>query len=232
MIGSILSFYNLDDAVVYGTGLMTGERSLNGSPKHIISVRGPLTRKALLQKGIDCPEHYGDPALLLPLFVRPSLRKTDTVSIIPNEGTFWKPSPVVDELISQHACRLINMTSYEHWTDIIDAITSSSCVISESLHGLIVAETYGIPNIWAEFIDHTTGEFNQDWSFKFRDFYESIGKHNMSSFKLYKGYDFDDLLRTCDNWHPGKIDYAQLLDDFPFTIKPDLFPITKSPLKP
>ena len=232
MIGSILSFFRLNGATVYGTGLMTASYPLRGVPRQIISVRGPLTRKAVLQSGIDCPEHYGDPALLLPLFFKPKHSDYDVVSVIPNEGTFWNPAPIVDELTDKYGCRLVNMTRYECWTDIIDAITSSCFVISESLHGLIVAESYGIPSIWVEFIDHTTGKFNPDWSFKFRDFYESIGKHNMTSIKLYEGYDFNSLLKERDNWQPGRIDYAQLLEDFPFSIRPELLPITKIPLKP
>ena len=223
MIGSILSSFHLNNAVIYGTGLMTATSPLRGVPKRIISVRGPLTRQALLENGIDCPEHYGDPALLLSLFVKPSQHKNNAVSIIPNMVTFRRYSPVIEELVTKHGCRLINMTSYENWNDIIDAITSSEFVISESLHGLIVAETYGIPSVWVEFINHD--DYNNDWSFKFRDFYESIGKHDMISIKLYDGYDFSELLKARYKWRPGKIDYEHLLDNFPFTI-------TKSPQKP
>ena len=232
MIGSILSFFHLSGSIVYGTGLMTASAPLHGKPDKIISVRGPLTRQALTQRGIDCPEHYGDPALLLPVFYTPSTSNKRYISIIPNVGTFWKPSSVVDEFVSAHQCRLIDMTHYTKWTDIIDAIASSSFVISESLHGLIVAETYNIPCIWVEFINHNTPQFNDDWSFKYRDFYKSIGKYNMTSIKLYEGYDFCELLKLKDEWSPGTIDYAKLLEDFPFPVRPELRRTIKSPLKP
>ena len=228
MIGSILGFYRLTDAIVYGSGLMTASTPLIGKPDKIISVRGPLTRQALLNNGINCPEHYGDPALLLSVFYTPSVSKKRYVSIIPNMGTFWNPCPVVDDLVSTHKCRLIDMTHYEKWTDIIDAIASSSFVLSESLHGLIAAETYNIPCVWVEFINHNTAH---DWSFKFRDFYESIGKHNMTSIKLYEGYDFGELLKLKDDWRPGTIDYEKLLSLFPFPIKPELRRTIKFPLK-
>ncbi len=235
MIGSILGFYNLTDTIIYGTGIMTASSPLQGKPDKIISVRGPLTRQALLNNGIDCPENYGDPALLLPVFYKPpvSQRKNMSISIIPNMGTFRKsyPVPVVEELLSVHHCSLIDMTHYEKWTDIIDAIASSSFIISESLHGLITAETYNIPCVWVEFIDHNTAPFNDDWSFKFRDFYESIGKHNMASIKLYEGYDFAQLLKLKDQWRPGTIDYAKLLSLFPFPIRPELRSAIKFPLK-
>ncbi len=221
MIGSILGSYCLTGSIVYGTGIATATSPLHGKPDKIISVRGPLTRQVLNQKNIECPENYGDPALLLPMFYKPSVHKHKFISIIPHGFTMWEPFPVVvmEEFITKHKCQLINITRYENWTDVIDAIASSILVISESLHGLIIAETYNIPSIWVEFINHDSFA---DWSFKFRDFYESIGKYNMTSIKLYEGYDFGELLKLKDEWRPGRIDYAKLLKDFPFTIRQEL----------
>lgn len=116
---------------------------------------------------------------------------------------------------------MINMTKYENWTDIIDMIAGSSFVLAESLHGLIVAETYNIPCVWVEFVKHVPPKFNDDWNFKFYYFYESIGKHDMHSIKLYEGYDFDELMTLRDKWKPGNIDYEKLLEYFPFEIKPE-----------
>ncbi|MBQ7665296.1 MAG: polysaccharide pyruvyl transferase family protein [Synergistaceae bacterium] len=204
---------------------MTGSdiSCIKGIPEEIISVRGPKTRHVLIQHGINCPEHYGDPVLLLPLFYTPHSVNRDYVSIIPNIGTFKEFNPVTDELERKHGCRLINMTRYDNWTDIVDMIAGSSFVLSESLHGLIVAETYNIPCLWVEFTNHNTPRFNyvDDWSFKFHDFYESIGKYDMKSMKLYEGYDFDDLMKLKASWKPGIIDYEKLLSYFPFEIKPE-----------
>ena len=59
------------------------------------------------------------------------------------------------------------MAKYEEWTDIIDSIAGSEFVVSESLHGLIVAEAYGVPSVWVELTEHPDW-----WSFKYNDFYE------------------------------------------------------------
>ena len=117
------------------------------------------------------------------------------------------------------------MTSYDKWTDIIDEIAGSVFVMSESLHGLIVSETYNVPCLWVEFSDLRMGFFhsNNDWNFKFRDFYESIGKHNMSSLKLYEGVNFPELLTAKDEWKPGNINYDDLLQQFPFEIKSEFY---------
>ena len=51
---------------------------------------------------------------------------------------------ILDEFIENHCCSLINMTHYDKWNDIIDAIASSSFIISESLQSLIVAEMFAL----------------------------------------------------------------------------------------
>ncbi|MGY0627456.1 MAG: polysaccharide pyruvyl transferase family protein, partial [Paraglaciecola chathamensis] len=68
-IGSVLHFAENND-VLWGTGR-------NGKVREDIhrfekldvrAVRGPLTREYLISKGIECPEVYGDPAILTPHF--------------------------------------------------------------------------------------------------------------------------------------------------------------------
>ena len=53
----------------------------------------------------------------------------------------------------------------------IDELAASSLVISSSLHGIILAESYGIPAIWlsAPSVD----------GFKFQDWYHSTGRTNI-----------------------------------------------------
>lgn len=75
LIGSIIGFYNLDNTIIYGSGIKNPYESISGVPEKIISVRGPKTRDILLKNGIECPENYGDPALLLPLFYQPKVKK-------------------------------------------------------------------------------------------------------------------------------------------------------------
>ena len=188
-------------------------------------MRGPKTRDALLQNGIDCPEHYGDPALLLPLFYSPARKVSGKISIIPNCITLTKyGSPLINILTKEYGCNLIHMGIYDKWTDIIDIITGSSFVMSESLHGLIVAETYNIPCAWVELVNHDKLKHNDDWQFKYLDFYESIGKYNMQCLRLYEHFNFGELMKLKDSWKPGNIDYEKQLEYFPFEIKPEFKP--------
>jgi len=53
---------------------------------------------------------------------------------------------------------------------VVDAINTCRYVASSSLHGLIVANAYGIPAVWTTFADTLAGDDT-----KFFDYYESVG---------------------------------------------------------
>lgn len=226
LIGSTLNWSILDHAVVYGTGVIDPRAPIRGTPARIVSVRGPLTRDVLLAHGIPCPPRYGDPALLLPLFHAPVKRPDGPVSLIPHVDT--GDSPVLDALLAA-GCRRIDMRAPARWTDIPDQIASSSLVLSESLHGLVVAEAYRVPCVWVEFVPHDASSLpsasTTDWSFKFRDFYASVGKPDAAPVRLFESQTLPDLDALRAAWTPAEIDFRKLLDLFPFPLAvPPRFP--------
>ena len=212
LIGSILSFYNLDNKIIYGSGVIDPQMEIFGIPDKVISVRGPKTRDILLSKGICCPPKYGDPALLLPVFYKGNRVESEKIGFIINMGTN-KPDTIIHELSEKYELTIISMTDYDVWTDVIDQIIDCKFILSESLHGLIIAETYGIPNVWIECQDHPLY-----WNFKFEDYYSSIEKEE-SIMKLQHGIPFDRIDKKVRCWEKGKIDYNELLSLFPFDIE-------------
>lgn len=108
---------------------------------------------------------------------------------------------------------IINMTQYSDWKSVIDKIVSCEIVISESLHGLIVAETYGIANIWVEFVKHPNY-----WNFKYEDYFESIDKKD-KIIQLHNEGDIFEILELAKQWKKSDIDYCKLLSYFPFELK-------------
>lgn len=147
-----------------GSGLLSPYRlylkRLKLAELDIRSVRGPRTRSVLTELGIKCPEIYGDPAVLMPYIYKPeNLQKEYDISLI----THFSDDSLYDNY------NRINMltTDYEF---VIDEIVKSKLVISSSLHGIILAETYGIPAI----LLNNGGDL-----FKYMDWYESTGRNDI-----------------------------------------------------
>lgn len=165
-IGSVLSFVGSGQTTVWGTGLMNEHcvEALLNPYKHvrldIRAVRGPLTQKCLEKTGFYSPHIYGDPAILMPTFYNPSVEQIkNKIIIIPHHSKFSK-------YVDQYPNVLNTYTS--DWQNFIREIKSSEKVISSSLHGIILAESYGIPCVWLYDIP--------DSPFKYEDYYQSTGR--------------------------------------------------------
>jgi pyruvyltransferase len=69
-IGSILMYNYRAPKVIWGSGAISDYHFSPMIHRHqILAVRGPKSRDRLLEDGIDCPEIYGDPSLLIPYLV-------------------------------------------------------------------------------------------------------------------------------------------------------------------
>ncbi len=159
-IGSILHFAK-DNDIVWGSGINGKKRELNANPKSlsVLSVRGPLTREFLLYKGCSVvPELYGDPALLLnainPISEKPN-KKRDYI-IIPHF------SEMEDPIFKDYEDKIVSPAQSPE--EVMAEIIASDFVISSSLHGVIVAESYGIPSILLKITDNEP-------MFKYMDYY-------------------------------------------------------------
>jgi pyruvyltransferase len=163
-IGSIISRANAK-SVVWGSGAFGTETegSLNKKASYR-AVRGPLTRNLLRIYGINCPEVYGDPALLLPYVFNPTVEKKYKVGVILRWAeTSWN-SVETDADVKKIYLGTDNMEGT--LTDIL----SCEKIISSSLHGIILADAYGIPSAW---LGSTTPK---GLEFKFYDYFLSVGK--------------------------------------------------------
>lgn len=164
-VGSILHFAN-DGTTVWGSGRNGAQpdRAHFFNQLDVRAVRGPRTREFLQKKGIAVPEIYGDPALLLPLLCGDRFTRTPTrkVALIPNLNDYGAgidfskmPVPVIDPRVS--------------WNHAIAEILKCEFVIASSLHGLIVAEAYGIPARYVRLSPH-------EGLFKYEDYYLGSGR--------------------------------------------------------
>ena len=235
-VGSLLGMtgYANENTVVWGAGSF-GE--LKGVvPKQICSVRGKLTRDILIEKGIDCPKVFGDPALLLPLVYNPremfkvqGSKFKDTSSFLSQreaihetrnqtlgpKGRFQSVAgkeqetkryrlgiiphiddlhhPVVKEIREKHADEIliIDLALYSEWTNVIDQICSCECILSSSLHGLIVSDAYQVPSCWIELTGKILGGH-----FKYYDYASSVGREFDKPYPVEK---IEDVTYLSDN---------------------------------
>ncbi|WP_336065834.1 polysaccharide pyruvyl transferase family protein [Mesoflavibacter sp. CH_XMU1404-2] len=162
-IGSILANVN-KRCVVWGSGIIS--KSIPVKNATFLVVRGPQTRAFLLEKGYDVPEVYGDPAILLPNYYKPKVEPIYNIGVIPHYSDY----KMVEEWYGNNE----NVTVIDLMTNDIEVTTDSilQCkhIVSSSLHGIIVAQAYGIPAVWQKFSDNLFGD-----DIKFQDYFESVG---------------------------------------------------------
>jgi len=157
LVGSLLDIVK-DNDTICGIGSNKPNFTLEANDTmRFISVRGPLTRFQI--KGADVPKNYGDPALLLPLMYFPKIEKKKKTGIIPHyvDKKYFTKDQIID--IEQD------------YKTFVDQILECDEIISSSLHGIIIAEAYGIKTKWVMYGDKIEGG-----EFKYQDYFLGTGR--------------------------------------------------------
>lgn len=164
-------------AIIWGTGSVGVKwiETIFSRPAQILAVRGLKTKEFCDRYKVECPNVFGDPALLLPLIYKPSVKKRYRLGIIPH--VIDQKHPVISELKEKYSNNvlIIDLANYRKWTDVIDQICSCERILSSSLHGLIVSDTYQVPNCWIELTGNISGGY-----FKFYDYASSVDRKFVS----------------------------------------------------
>lgn len=166
-IGSVMHFAKNNDTV-WGTGIngKINDKYLKFNKLDVRAVRGPLTREKLIKKGIKCPEVFGDPAILTPLLYPREI--VDLQNSVSNKEFIVIPHLRDDlEKYRNYSDNIVSPECYP--LEFIRAIASAKMVVSSSLHGVIIAESYGIPAVY-----YKSGSGEHD--FKYHDYYLGTGR--------------------------------------------------------
>lgn len=157
------------DSVIWGSGIMSFTNIAKISKCRyfqkfdIRAVRGPITKSVLSANAYDCPDIYGDPAILMPLIYKGDCSvksaKYGVILHFLSDLKIYSDIKIID----------IKTADYKKF---IDEICSVDKVISSSLHGIILAETYGIPAVFlCKDVDSML--------LKYYDWYYSTGRYNV-----------------------------------------------------
>lgn len=161
-VGSILNLARTGD-VLWGIG--ANGKTLDHPPAYreldVRAVRGPRTAAFLRAKGHAVPDVFGDPGLLLGRLWSREQIANDTapraVTVVPNLN---------DRHLAVGRSDAVDPTGDLAAT--LGAIAASDLVVGSSLHGIVVAESLGIP---ARLVTSRA-----EPAFKFEDYYRGTGR--------------------------------------------------------
>lgn len=205
VIGSVLQWADRN-SIVWGTGYMSPNSRMREKPRKICAVRGRLTREQLFRQGFDCPETYGDPALLYPRFYMPVVDKKFKLGIMPH----YIDQNVVTLNRFKNIPGVLFINARQTVNKVVDDINSCEKIVSSCLHGLIVADAYGIPSLWIKLSDKVLGN-----GFKFRDYFSSVGRRNDNPLILNNSISIESILRSFEEYRI-QIDLDKLWQACPF----------------
>ncbi|GIC75723.1 polysaccharide pyruvyl transferase family protein [Moritella sp. F3] len=160
-IGSIMDHAS-DGDVIWGSGYNSNRQDMhyNFTQLDVRAVRGPLTKTFLENRGIYVPEVFGDPGLLSSKYFASSEIKDIEYLMIPHYNE--DKHKFKAEFILETKGSVPKFMSQ---------IVRAKKVISSSLHGIIIAESFGIP---AVLLKDNNGEGIE----KYDDYYQGSGRSN------------------------------------------------------
>ncbi len=203
------------------------------------AVRGRRTADALRNKGLVVPENYGDPVWFLPKIFPGATSKTHELGVIVHISELETPTAdsvvklaleryrLPDEFAS--SIRIINTytpATVEGLRRKVDEIVSCRRILSTSLHGLVIAETYGIPCAWFPTYSEAPGLFpiegERPIDHRMKDFYSGVDRDYVLSFPQPLGLetDWSAAMRFIDeNWRALTYTGERLFSAFPLKPK-------------
>jgi len=203
-IGSILEYVceRNEPVIVWGTGFKFEKNNLSAreiSKNTYLAVRGPLTREIILKSGGSCPAIYGDPGILISRFIKVERAIKYKYGVIPHK--LDAASSVVIDLEKRNDVKVISISQYHSFESFIADLNSCEYILSSSLHGLIISDSYRIPNLWMKFSNKLDGG-----DFKFFDYYKGA-KKQVNFYECQNGIiDFDLVDQKLNCWEEAYID--------------------------
>lgn len=201
----------------------------------IHALRGPFTRRALLAEGIAAPSIYGDPAWFLPRILHPKVDKTHELGVILHISELETPSPDATSVLDQarfdgaqaSGVRVISTYHDPSWLGFVAKLREMlSCkrIVSNSFHGLLLADAYQIPCLYFPNTIRGLQRFDIEghWdtavNHRFADFYRGIGRSSLFAYGQPQSEPtaWDNVMAIIDRyWEPTNFTGEHLFDAFP-----------------
>lgn len=184
-VGSIVQAFgeNHKEVKVWGSGIISADNHLATANKlkkakldYVYACRGELTKKFFENFNFEHSQILGDPGLLFGSLYKPKISKRYKYAIVPHyiHYDFFKEFEIEN-------CIVVDVRN--ELTSVIDQIASADNVVSTSMHGLIIAQSYNIPWLHLYIND---GRLLMGEEFKFEDFFSILDRENVAQVKVNK----------------------------------------------
>ena len=166
-LGSLMHVLRQNRDEFKGRPIVWGTGQLGHVPRDVVEhigialLRGPLGAALL---GVEARQ-FGDPGLLVKDVLGPAPARQDVIGLVPHHTQIEDPALHAH---LQREPRLKLIDPREPCEAVCLDIAACAHVISSSLHGLIVADAYGVPNTWM----HPGTQSH----FKYYDYAASVGR--------------------------------------------------------
>jgi pyruvyltransferase len=149
---------------VLGTGLMHGDVIKSLPNARILAVRGELTRN-----NINAPKGtiLGDPGLLAANYLAKRHEKQYVLGIVPHFTD--KKDPRLQQLIRRYKKETLFIDIQTNPLAVLKQVDECEYILSSSLHGVIFADSLGVPNLWTILSGRVQGQ-----GFKFHDYRSAL----------------------------------------------------------
>jgi pyruvyltransferase len=164
-VGSLLQMLPKNyNGTILGTGIIS-DTEIRLENATFAAVRGELSKKNL---GLARDIPTGDLGLLAKcLLKKVPIEKKYAIGLIPHFVDKMHPwVQQMKQILGHRGCVIEVQDSA---TNVINQVAQCDLIVSSSLHGIIVSDALGIPNVWIELSDKVLGS-----GFKFWDYNSSI----------------------------------------------------------
>jgi pyruvyltransferase len=160
-VGSVLGSASAR-SFIWGSGSIDGLRPRKAiNPARIFALRGERTLALCRDRfALDTAVPLGDPAILMPDLYDPVVKTRFNFGVVPHFLDFE-----VAQNLAKNRSDLTVVDVRKNPEEFVRDLKQCRRIMSSSLHGLILADAYGIPNLWVKFRKVLMGD-----QFKFQDY--------------------------------------------------------------
>ncbi|MAS94917.1 MAG: hypothetical protein CMO55_17105 [Verrucomicrobiales bacterium] len=201
--------------------------------------RGAISEMVLKHNGVDTSGIYGDPAWIMKKVLPIPVKKKYDIGVVLHlselEDQFSLSSSPRDEFVRYKvsegdSVRIISTVAERSVKGVIakiNEIRSCKVILSVSLHGVIIAEAFGIPCAHFHFAGRKGIEMSPIFGFnsaqpidhRFRDFYSGIANRNYVlcyRWPRSERLDYSGIAEiVASYWEPIEYDESKMIESFP-----------------